>query len=506
MRRVLSALGILLVLPALAAAQAAPPRPLPPVPPAPPAPVVVLPELDVPMRVVAPMPPPGAQTPRRPRPVTWVMPDVIMPDVVMPEMPAPDVSVVWQDQVRQAEMADRVREARVWRNLDFDFDFRGLPQSRDSSEYGSGLSDLQRRDYADAIAHFDRAIARTGSHTDGALYWKAFAQYKLGQIDDALATLATLRQNHAQSRYLGDAKVLEADVRHLAGQRLSAEQIAAMDDEQIKILAIQGIQRSNPEGAIPLLEGVLQATNSLQVKRRALYVLALSDQARAREILLNYAKGAGNPDLQMEAIKYVAANREHPNISADLRQIYESTDDQSVRMAVISAYRSSGNKNALIQLVQATNQPMVIRQQAVSGLRGIATPQDLWAIYQKETNRDLRLQMVSAFGSMGATEQLNQIARSEQDAAIRQRAIRYLGGREAEETGETLVALYGTNADVDTRKAVIAALASQNNAEGLVAIARKEASLELKTEIVSKLSSMASRSKVAADYLLEIIK
>jgi HEAT repeat protein len=279
-----------------------------------------------------------------------------------------------------------------------------------------------------------------------------------------------------------------------------------MDDEQIKILAIQGIQRSNPEGAIPLLEGVLQATNSLQVKRRALYVLALSDQPRARQILLNYAKGAGNPDLQMEAIKYVAANREHPTISADLRQIYESTDDQSVRMAVISAYRSSGNKEALIQLVQATSQPIVIRQQAVSGLRGIATPQDLWAIYQKETNRDLRLQMVSAFGSMGAIEQLTQIARSEQDAAIRQRAIRSLGGREAADTGETLVTLYGASADVDTRKAVISALASQDNAEGLVAIARKEASLELKTEIVSKLSSMASKSKVAADYLLEIIK
>jgi HEAT repeat protein len=468
----LSGLGFVLVLPVVAAAQVAPPPPVPPVPPP------------------APLPP-----------VIWTRPDVVMPVAVAPV----DVDMVWQAQTA-TELVERAREARTVRTFDFDFGFRGLPQSPDRSDYSSGLSYLQRRNYEQAIARFDRAIARAGSHTDGALYWKAFAEYKLGRTDDALATIATLRQNHAQSRYLGDAKMLEADVRQLAGQRLSAEQIAAMDDEQIKILAIQGIQRSNPEGAIPLLEGVLQATNSLQVKRRALYVLALSDQPRARQILLNYAKGAGNPDLQMEAIKYVAANREHPSISADLRQIYESTEDQAVRLAIIAAYRSSGNKNALIQLISTTSEPIVIRQQAVSRLSGIATPQDLWALYQKETNRDLRLQMVAAFSSMGATDQLNQIARTEEDAAVRQRAIRYLGGRKTEDTGETLVALYGSNPDAETRKAVIAALASQSNAEGLVAIARKEASLELKTEIVSRLSSLAPKSKVAADYLLEIIK
>ena len=60
--------------------------------------------------------------------------------------------------------------------------------------------------------------------------------------------------------------------------------------------------------------------------------------------------------------------------------------------------------------------------------------------------------------------------------------------------------------NAETRKAVTAALATQNNAEGLVAIARTEANLELKTDIVRKLSAMAPKNKVAADYLMEIIK
>ena len=55
-------------------------------------------------------------------------------------------------------------------------------------------------------------------------------------------------------------------------------------------------------------------------------------------------------------------------------------------------------------------------------------------------------------------------------------------------------------------RTIITALGAQNNAEGLVAIARKESSLPLKTEIVRQLSDMAPKSKVAADYLMEIIK
>jgi hypothetical protein len=66
--------------------------------------------------------------------------------------------------------------------------------------------------------------------------------------------------------------------------------------------------------------------------------------------------------------------------------------------------------------------------------------------------------------------------------------------------------MYGTEQDVETRRAVIAALSAQNNAEALVAIARKEQSLELKRDIVKRLSDLAPKSKVAADFLMEIIK
>ncbi len=56
------------------------------------------------------------------------------------------------------------------------------------------------------------------------------------------------------------------------------------------------------------------------------------------------------------------------------------------------------------------------------------------------------------------------------------------------------------------RKAVISALASQENADGLIAIARKETSTDLKLDIVRRISDIAPKNKAAMDYLMELIK
>jgi HEAT repeat protein len=115
--------------------------------------------------------------------------------------------------------------------------------------------------------------------------------------------------------------------------------------------------------------------------------------------------------------------------------------------------------------------------------------------------------MVSAFSSMQAFDQLVQIVKTEKDPAVRARAVRALGGMKTDKTGQILADLYGSDQDLETRKSVISAFANQNNAEGLVAIARKETNKELRYLIVERLSSLARNgSKVAGDYLAEIIR
>ncbi|HVQ41495.1 MAG TPA: HEAT repeat domain-containing protein [Vicinamibacterales bacterium] len=475
----------------VAAAQVAPP--VPPTPPAPPS---------------APAPPAPMVLPR-------IAVEMALDEARLASLDAlrvlPDVQVITRDALDRARIArdDMRRDFNFDFNFDFQNDMQMFRTTESGGNYESGKNYLNRRQYDQAIARFDRVIAAKGANVDGSLYWKSFAQFKLGKSDDALATIAMLRKDHPQSPYNSDAKALEADVRKRAGQPVNP---ADVDDDELKILAIQGLMNTDSARAIPLLEGVLNGTNSLSVKKNALYTLAGSKDPKARQILLGYAKGGGNPDLQIEAIRYLAASRDRqsPNdkttTSTELMQIYSATQSVEVKLAVIRALQSSGANVALTNIVNSSNSPVVVRQQALSGLSGQINPDELWSLYQKETNKELKMQMVSLFGSMDAADHLNRIITTEKDPEIRRRAVRSLGNRKAEKSGQMLVNMYAGEQDLETRRTIINSLASQNNAEGLVAIARKETTLELKKDIVRKLSDMAPKSKVAADYLMEIIK
>jgi len=384
-------------------------------------------------------------------------------------------------------------------NQTFSYDYR----TSGGGDYNAGKDLMNRRQYEQAIVRFDRVIAQKGERVEGAMYHKAYSQYKLGKMEDALATIATLRKEHPQSAYLQDAKVLESDARRMSGKPVNP---ADVDDDELKILAINGLLRTDPARAVDAAEIQLNKTNSLGLKRQALYILAQSTLPKAYEVLLSYAKGGGNPDLQLEAIRYLAANRNKQSTSTDLMNIYQSTSSTDVKLAIIGALRSSGNQVALQQIVTNATTPVAIRTTALNNLTGTLSPQDLWTLYEKETNKDLKMQMVGAFGSMGAVDQLSRIVKTEKDPEVRRRALRSLGNMKTEKTGQMLVDLYGSEQDVEAKRSIISSLGSQNNAEGLVAIARKEPSLPLKTEIVRKLSEMAPRNKVAADYLMEIIK
>jgi len=471
-----------LVMPATAFSQAIP---VPPVPPAPPAPVV------------APIPPPP------PMPVEILYPGFAH-SVALEAMLAADAQVMTAEQARvmsQQAIEESRRALEVTRG-----DMSNLQNvyvSTSGSAYDAGLQLMSRRDYERAITRFDQVVKEKASRADGALYHKAYALYRLGRANEATTTLAELRKSHPQSRYLKDVSALETTIRQSAGQPISPE---VEHDEELKLLAINALVHTDPERALPLLEAVINGgANSLQLKTRAIFVLSQSSQPRAKEILMGLAKGAGNPDLQARAIQYLATRGRERVTSAELKQIYDSTTDADIKRAVINAWGTMGATGELGYVVAAGNADMAIRTTALNRMSDPAAADTLWAIYQKEPNRDLRMSILSRLGSMGATERLLDVVRSEKDVEIRRRAIRSLGNMRADKSGAVLTDLYGREQDVDNKKAIITALGSQQNGEALVAIARRETDMTLKRDIVQRLSNM-TRNKAAMDYMLEIIK
>ena len=376
---------------------------------------------------------------------------------------------------------------------------RGVSRDRENSAYERARAALDRRNWDDAVERFDVVVSLKGDRADAALYWKAYAQSRAGRAAEAQATIAALRSGYPKSRYLNDANALEVELKRGGGQQVSPE---AQQDEDLKLLAIQGLQHSAPEQAIPLLEKILGSSNSPRVKERALYVLALSNSPRAREILLGIAKGAGNPDLQRKAIDYLATHTGGEG-RAMLEDIYRTNGDQDVRRRVLRAYMANGDKARLLAVAQ-NEQNEELRVAAIRYLGSSGGGAELASLYEKESSPEVRAQIVRGLGMSGSADRLRQVVRNEKDPEVRVQAIRAFMMVGREKTGTALRDMYATESTPEGKRAIVQALHAQDDADGLVALARVEKDPKQKEYIVRRLSTM-TKSKVALDYLMELL-
>lgn len=407
-------------------------------------------------------------------------------------------SMVWIE----ADQSDREREmARAQREKDDAVREKERLQrdrEREFSAYDNGQSALDAGRWDRAISSFDRVIELKGTKADAALYWKAYAQNKLGQRPEALATIGVLMKDYPKSRYLSDARALEVEVKRDAGQPVNP---AAESDEELKIMALNSLQHTAPEEAIPMLQKVLQGTGSPRLKGQALFVLAQSSSPQARDILVNIAKGNGNPDLQLRAVRYLAIHGGRESRAA-LGDIYATTTDIDMKKRILIAFMQGGEKDRLVTAAQNEQNPE-LRATAVQQLGNMSAHDELWALYQKESSVEVKKNIIRALFTGGSLTRLSELARNEQNPELRLLAVRNLGVMDSKRTGDVLVEIYGKDKDPDIRKAVINGLFVSNNAEGLVGLARKESDPAMKKEMVSRLSNM--RSKAATDYLLELL-
>jgi hypothetical protein len=378
--------------------------------------------------------------------------------------------------------------------------FRGRHEGDDRT-YERGQRALDSRNWDEALEMFTQVASSGGARADGALYWKAYALAKLGRRDDAVAAIAELRKSYASSRWLDDAKALELEVKQAGGQKPSPE---AENDEELKLMALNGLVQSDPERALPLLENLLKTSSSPKLKERVLYVLAQSTAPRAKQLLEQVARGgAGNPDLQLKAISYVSATSKRTDNKQLLWEIYSSSNDNQVKRAVLSGLMNSRDKEHLLQVAKSEKSPQ-LRMEAISMLGASGAQAELWQIYQSETSADVKQQLLHSMIASNASDRLIEVAKSEKDAKLRRSAIQALGSMGATRTGDALVSMYGSETDAGVKKSIVDGLHSQHNAKALVDLARKETDPTMKKEIVSRLSNM--HSKESTDYMMELLK
>src|SRR6266481_195432 len=362
---------------------------------------------------------------------------------------------------REQEKRDREQEARDREQEKKDREQERL--DRLTELYDDGREALDEDRYDRAESRFDQLSQMNGPQTDAALYWKAYAENRLGKRDTALANIAELKRRFPLSRWQKDAAALEIEVRQTSGQAVHPE---AQKDDELRLLAIRGLMNSDPERAMPLLGKVLE-------------------------------NGSASPKEKSQAMFGGAESRKL------LAELYRSTSHASIKRSLLRAYMIGGDREHLFEAAKNEKDDDVKRE-AIRQLGLVHAQSELQQLYRSDNSPAVRRELLQAFFLAGDAPKLLEAAQNEKDPELRRTAVRNLGLIHSDDSAKALQSIYAKETDRGIKEEVLNAYFIQGNAAAIVAIARNEKDLQLKRTAVSKLSIM--HSKEATDYLMEILQ
>lgn len=371
-------------------------------------------------------------------------------------------------------------------------------QAQYETLYQAGLNDANAAQWESALAKFDQAERAAGAQGDAAMYWEAYAKSKLGRSEEALQALARLKQEYPHSSWGEDAQALDLQLRQDRGQAVSP---SAQPNDDLKLLAINGLMQSDAAQALPLLEKVVHGNASAAVKSRALFVMAQNGSAAGTAELVSIAQDQQDPKLAVQAVRYLGMMGGASG-GAALGKIYAGSSNLELKRSILRSYMIGGDRVRLLEAAKNETNPE-LKQEAIRNLALAGGKEELWQLYQTNPPTAARQSIIRALGLAGDMDHLIPLAKSEKDPELRAEAIRGLGLNGSEAAQTALVGMYAGASDRKSSAAVIHALFLHNSAAALVGLARKETDPELKRELVQRLSLM--HSKVATDYLLEIL-
>ena len=437
------------------------------------------------------------------------------------------------------------------------YEQRGKESEAAIKAYEEARATLDKEQWEKAAQMFEEVARMKSRNADASQYWMAYAFHKLGRSPQALRAIEKLyAETDAKNRWRKDAQALELEIRQGLGQEITPE---AQADEELKLIVIEGLMHTDSERAVPMLKKILDGNNSPKLKERALFVLGQSGTPEAHQIMADYARGASDPQMQMEAIQYLSLFGGEESGSL-LKDIYNTTTDAEVKTKILEGYMLSADSDHLLQVARAEKSPQLrgkaievlglmnedsalwelysieqdvdvrgkiiesfmlsgdtasllsiakgdddpqLRMKAIEQMGLVGGEEDLWTLYQTESDVAIRSKILEGLWLGGGSEKLIDVARTEKDPELRHAAIEKLGLTGGSEVEAALASLYATETDHDIRSQILNAFFLQGNVDGLIQVARTEKDRELRKEAIEKLSIMGDDK--ATDFLLELL-
>ena len=156
--------------------------------------------------------------------------------------------------------------------------------------YADGTRAINEGRWIDAEAIFTMVVRQQGEHSDGALYWKAYAQNKQGQVKAALETCAELGRDFSTSSWIHECGALEIEIHARTGEPVEPK---IWSDDDLKLLALASLMRNDEPRALAQLQEILNGDASEQLKKKAIFILGqhYSDATYAQIVRISYVEG-----------------------------------------------------------------------------------------------------------------------------------------------------------------------------------------------------------------------
>ncbi len=433
-----------------------------------------------------------------------------------------------------------------------------LQQDPGDSLYKAGREALNKGQYEQAADHFRalRARYRNSGYVGDALYWEAFARYRLGTTEDLRTARDLLREQeqayasagtredaallavriHAQLARRGDAAAAEqlavesgimARAEHervRVEERERARQLEAQhgvtrqrtEEEEIKLAALNALLMSHSEQAIPVLQELLQRRDpeSVDLRQRAVLILGREQTPETEKILLDVVHNDPDPEVRGIAVMFLSRSQSDAAYQV-LAEIVRTSDDTELKERTVLALAQRQDERSLQlmkELARQQGQDEEVQAVAVMMLARSKDPANLEYVrqlYASTQSVQVKERILYALAMSGRAEDrrwiMDRALDPNEPIDVRRQAL-VMAVQQKDVPVSQIVSLYDEMQDPEMREQLLHVLAMRDepaSVDKLMDIARNDPNPETRQHAIMVLGR--SKDPRVAKFLLELI-
>ena len=468
--------------------------------------------------------------------------DLATPRALPPEKPPvpmvaplPPTPSVWYRDSKESTVPDALDGAFLNKRPPASF----APGDPADSLYRVAREALNRGDYRRAAQLFNDLTQRYPSSAYAYVsgYWEAFSRYRIGTTEELKAADRALRAiaDSPAPRSRGwrddtDVNGLRTRIRGrlaMRGDSGAADQLEEtarkagsscdQEDLMVRVEALNALSQMDAAAALPILRRVLERRDEclVELRRRAVFMLARRGDAEASSLLISTARNDPNVNVRAEAISYLPRMAGDAGLAA-LEDILRNTDDERIQRTAVRAIMSSDNPRArtsLRGLLERRDASETLRLQVLEAFsRERATPDDaayLRWLYPRSESERMKSAIISALARIGGKDNQDWLAavvrNTNESSQLRSAALQRLSRSDIPVAD--IGRMYDAADSRSMREQLISALASRKEPEAtdkLIDIAKNSTDLEMRRLAINYLSR--KNDPRATKLLMELIE